>query len=175
MRNLADTNDLSDYGDWWSASGTNRWAPPGITPHPQVQDAFGSPGAYEDLGTNELAMLDVIGWTLAGNVALPPLPVIYGPALDFFPNGAAQLTISWPNTVSGYVLQESTNLASGSWVASATGSTNPEVILPTATQKFYRLYNVPTLSDALAKGAAVQPETNSALELETHVFLPRKP
>src|ERR1039458_4037932 len=32
-----------DYSDFWSAYTTNRWAPPGITPHPPVQDAFNTP------------------------------------------------------------------------------------------------------------------------------------
>jgi hypothetical protein len=42
----------ADFGDW--ASG----------PTPQVQDAFGSPGADPNLGSNELTALDVIGYNL---------------------------------------------------------------------------------------------------------------
>lgn len=37
---------------------------------PQVQDAFGSPGAILDVGTNEQTALDVLGYTLA----LTPVP-----------------------------------------------------------------------------------------------------
>lgn len=44
-----------DYGDWWSETGAQT---------PQVQDAFGTPGAIPDLGV-ELTGLDVIGYTVA--------------------------------------------------------------------------------------------------------------
>ena len=42
----------SDFGDW--ATG----------PTPQVQDAFGTPGASINLGPNERTALDVIGYNL---------------------------------------------------------------------------------------------------------------
>src|ERR1019366_9052864 len=89
-----------DYHDWWSVSAL--WAPPGNTPHEQVQDAFGGPGTTQDEGTNELAMLDVIGYTLA--VTTP----IGSPQLIITGNGANQFTLSWTNTAAGYVLQERT-------------------------------------------------------------------
>jgi hypothetical protein len=50
-------NSGGDYGDWWS-TGSHT---------PQVQDAFGTPGAAPDLGV-ELTALDVIGYDL---VAVP--------------------------------------------------------------------------------------------------------
>jgi uncharacterized repeat protein (TIGR03803 family) len=161
---------LGDYADWWSAFDTNRWALPGTTPHPQVQDAFGNPGTVQDLGINELAMLDIVGWTLFGNVTQPTAP-----ALAFVSSSAGQITISWPNNVSGYVLQESTSLTPGSWATAATGSTNPAVILTTATKKFYRLYKAATPSIALAKTAAVQLSKSTSDELKTRVFRPRQP
>ncbi len=51
---LVDFNQINgaDYADWKTGSS------------PQVQDAFGTPGAQIDIGTNELTALDVVGYTL---------------------------------------------------------------------------------------------------------------
>lgn len=66
----------ADYGDWGNASNTKS----GNTP-PQVQDAYGAPGATISLGINELTALNVVGWNLtpagmlAAGIASPvPLP-----------------------------------------------------------------------------------------------------
>ena len=109
----------ADFGDWWSDNDI-FWAPPGIPPHSQVQDAFGEPGGYDDLGSNELAILDVVGWTLA----VPP------PSLAIVRSGTSQFTLSWTSTASGYVLEERTNLISGNWTFSTTGAANPAVTTP---------------------------------------------
>ena len=126
------------------------FAPPGVTPHAEVQDAYATPSYFSypgnftyypttnyyyentspDLGTNELTMLDVIGWTL---VAPPPTLVIGK-------SGATHIVLSWPTNDTGFTLQERTNLASGSWIASGSGSTNPAVIPNPSVPKFYRLY-----------------------------------
>jgi hypothetical protein len=45
-----------DFGDWFSVSGDQT---------PEVQDAFGTPGVYENLGV-ELTVLDVLGYTRIG-------------------------------------------------------------------------------------------------------------
>jgi hypothetical protein len=47
------TSNGAEYGDWASSA------------TPQVQDAFGTPGANPTLGPNELIALDVIGYTPA--------------------------------------------------------------------------------------------------------------
>jgi hypothetical protein len=164
------TNPGGDYADWWSSTGF--WALPGITPHPQVQDAFGNPGTVEDLGPNELAMLDAVGWTLTS-----PVPVA-APKLWIVNNGVGQITILWPDSFSGYGLQESTNLVSGSWVASASGTANPAVITITSNQKFYRLNNpnpvvIPEVVQA--KLVPVPSKRTSPLELVTRVFRPGQP
>jgi hypothetical protein len=52
----------SDYSDW--GDGVTPADGMGNTP-PQVQDAFGTPGAIINIGTNELTSLDVVGWNLA--------------------------------------------------------------------------------------------------------------
>lgn len=156
-----------DYHDWWSA--TNLWAPPGQTPHAQVQDAFGSTGNTQDEGPHELAGLDVIGYTLAA-AALPAQPTI-----TIVRSGARQFTISWPNGYSGFVLQENTNLVSGSWVASATGSTNPAVILSTNSPKFYRLSKSQFQGGAIAQTAATQISPSHTLRLVTRVYQPSHP
>ncbi len=163
-------NSGGDYGDWWSFYGTNRWSPLGTTPQPQVQDAFGIPGTVQDLGPNELTMLDVVGWTLTANVTQPTAPPI-----TIISSGPGQITLSWSNNVSGYVLQESTNLTSGSWVDSVTGSTNQVAIPTTTNMKFYRLYKVVAPSIALAKTAPVQPSKSTVLKSVTRVFRTRQP
>lgn len=159
-----------DYADWWSASGF--WAPPGITPHPQVQDAFGNQGTVEDLGPNELAMLDAVGWTLTA-----PVPAT-APILWMVKSGPGQATILWADSFDGYVLQERTNLLSGMWVASASGSTNPAFITVSTGQKFYRLYNsnpvvIPEIVSM--KSGVVQSKRTSALQLVTRVYRPGQP
>ena len=64
-------NAKGDYSDFWSVYLTNRWSPPGITPHSQIQDAFNTPGVVVDYGINELAMLDVIGWRTVADINQP--------------------------------------------------------------------------------------------------------
>jgi len=165
----------ADLGDFW---GFNQdpdtllplyWSPRGTTPHAEVQDAFATASYFSypdnfidypttnyyyentspDLGTNELTMLDVIGWTLSANVKPATAPTI-----SLVRSGTHQITLSWPTNVAGYTLQETTNLASGSWAASATGAKTPAVIMITNTQKFYRLDN-PTLKPAIVPVAPV--------------------
>src|ERR1035441_7405106 len=87
-----------DYSDFWSAYTTNRWAPPGITPHPQVQDAFNTPGVVLDYGINELGMLDVIGWTLSDSAKASLTP----PTVNFtFPPPGAELSDASAQIISG--------------------------------------------------------------------------
>jgi hypothetical protein len=181
----------ADLGDFWGSSQDPvsllplHWSPPGITPHAQVQDAFGTPGFFSypanfvnypttnyyyentspDLATNELTMLDVLGWTLIANVKPP--------AISIGRTGAHQMTLSWPTNFTGYTLQERTNLTSGSWVASATGAKNPAVITITNGQKFYRLDN-PSAKPAVgrAEPAAVEPLTATPVIRAIHVWMP---
>ena len=49
-----------DYADWGNGVTNAEY---GNAP-PQVQDAFGTPGADTQLGPNELTALDVVGWNL---------------------------------------------------------------------------------------------------------------
>jgi hypothetical protein len=158
-----------DYGDWWSVNGNNRWAPPGVMPVAQVQDAFGNPQVYQDLGVSELTALDVVGYTLA--VTAPATP----PIVKIFRSGANQFTLSWSNSYSGFVLQENTNLISGSWIASATGSTNPAVISSATGQKFYRLYKAATPALALAQAAPAGRSTDKSDQRVIHVIRLRQP
>mgnify|MGYP003337574255 FL=1 len=116
-----------DYGDFWSKTG--NWSPPGTTPVAQVQDAFGGPGVFVDEGTNELAILDVIGYTLAST----------RPTLNIAVSGANQVTLSWPSNFTGFILQERTLFGGGTWTASASGGTTPATAATTGTQKYFRL------------------------------------
>jgi hypothetical protein len=156
-----------DYHDWWSVSGL--WAPAGKTPHEQVQDAFGGPGTTQDLGQNEMAMLDVIGYTLA--IATPQAP----PVVRIIRSGANQFTLSWTNAATGYVLQESTNLVLGSWAFSITGSTNPAVVSTTVNQNFYRLFKAGSSSLSHPKTATGARSSAQHYERMTHVVQPRQP
>ncbi len=54
----------ADYGDWLSNP-----IPAGF--EPQVQDAFGTPGANPALGVNELTALNVVGYSLNSQGAVP--------------------------------------------------------------------------------------------------------
>jgi hypothetical protein len=159
------TDGYGDYGDWWSYSA--HWSPvTGITNYfPQVQDAYGTPGSYEDIGVSERTLLDVVGWTLsAAPVTKPPLKIVR--------SGANQFTFSWTNTATGYVLQERTNLLLGSWNFSVTGGTNPAVIVTTNAQKFYRLYKSSS-SELPAPANVVVPAAQGSYRLVTHILRPR--
>jgi hypothetical protein len=151
----------SDLGDLWGFSQDPNtflplyWSPPGVTPHAEVQDAFSTASYFSfpenfkffpttnyyyentspDLGTNELTMLDIIGWTLIAKSAPPMIP-----AVSFVGSGT-KLTLSWPTNAAGYSLQQSPSLKPGSWVAAATGAQNPAVITIANSQEFYRLVN----------------------------------
>ena len=156
-----------DYHDWFSSSAL--WAPPGQTPHEQVQDAFGGPGGFQDEGPNELAMLDVIGYTLATTTPQTQ------PLVQIIRSGVNQFTVSWTNTATGYVLQERTNLLFGDWAFSTTGSTNPAILLTTNIQKFYRLYKAAAPSVVFNQSVAVQQLSTHTLERVIHSIQPRKP
>jgi len=158
-----------DYGDWWSTHYPTNWSPTtGLTlNYPQVQDAFSGPNTAKNLGVAELTALDVVGWTLATPVA--PL------ALTMVRTSANHYTISWPNSYTGYVLQENTNLLdSTGWVDSSSGTANPAVLVSTTGQKFYRLFQRPN-SIVLSAAPAPHPSTTIAHEAVTRVLRPRNP
>jgi hypothetical protein len=164
-------NPDGDYGDFWSDN-DEFWAPPGIPPHEQVQDAFAYNGTVRDVGPNELAMLDAVGWTLVS-----PVPKL-APTLWIVHSGAGQITLSWSVSFTGYTLQERTNLVSGSWVASATGTNNPAVIAVTGKTKFYQLYNPnpPVVPEVVqAETVPVPPTSTSPLQRITRLYRPGQP
>jgi hypothetical protein len=151
-----------DYGDFWSY--TDYWAPPGKTAGPQVQDAFGTSGQYEDIGVNEMAILDVVGWTLAAK-----------PVITIARSTAGHLKLSWPtNLLSQFSLQESTNLNSATnWIASVSGSTNPAIVVSSPARKFYRLVGQAPMGAVVTEQAATAtPSTNLNFQPETHVYQP---
>jgi hypothetical protein len=159
-------NAGGDYGDWWSVSDI-FWAPPGMTRVPQVQDAYADPGTFQDLGTNEFTLLDVIGYTLT----IHPTP----PTLIIVRSSPGHVTLSWTANVTGFSLEERTNLSSGSWIASPSGSSNPAIITASGAPKFYRLYQPAAPSIAQAQTAQAQPAMVGPFQSSTHVFQPPQP
>lgn len=156
-------NSGGDYADWWSVD--NNWQAGQIGNFPQVQDAFSNPGFALDNGSNELAALDIVGWTLASTVATTVVP-----SLKIVRSGLNLFTLSWTNTATGYVLQENTNLlTSATWIASTTGSTNPAVITSTNKQKFYRLYNPTATLHAFTQSAQSESAALSPDALKVHI------
>lgn len=151
-----------DYGDFWSKTGT--WSPPGTTPVGQVQDAFGGPGVFQDEGPNELAILDVLGYTLASS----------RPTLNLVPSGANQVTLSWPSNFTGFVLQERTLFGGGTWTASASGGTTPATVATTGTQKYFRLIKNPPVVPGVKPAALnLATATEPSLRRVIHVTQPR--
>lgn len=94
----------ADFGDWWSA-GKVYWSPPGTKPKPQVQDAFGTPGATPSLEV-ELTALDVIGYDL-----LTAQPIVQTPT-----HNANSFSFVW-SALPGqsYQVQFTTNLTGNVW------------------------------------------------------------
>ena len=180
------TDSGGDYGDFWGIHQDPitflpvYWSPPGVTPHAEVQNAFGTPGYFgypanflpaiysentsPDLGTNELTMMDVIGWTLITH--LPP------PMLTMAIRGSQKLAISWPASYAGYTLQERTNLMSGSWITSATGTNNPAVVTNNISHKYYRLYQAAVPAVAAAIPATSQTSAATARAFRILKFQP---
>jgi hypothetical protein len=62
------------------------------------------------------------------------------PRLTVVRAGPGQAAISWTPNTPGFVLQEKTNLMSGSWSNSPSGSTNPITVPDTMSRKLYRLF-----------------------------------
>jgi len=159
-----------DYGDWWSFYFPTNWSPvTGDTLNfGQVQDAFSGSGVAIDLGTAELTALDVVGWTVAA-AATPSAP----PQLNIVRSGVNQYTLSWSNSFSGFVLQERTNLNSGSWVSSTSGSTNPAVVISPDSKKFYRLFKSGGASLVAAPSVAPAAQRKVPLYQVTRVYRPQ--
>jgi len=147
-------NSGGDYGDWWSFTGW--WAPPGSTAHEQVQDAFAYPDVAFNVGTNELTVLDVVGYTLANTT----------PSIVIVSSAKGQIKISWAANITDFSLQESTNLHT--WSASSTGTNNPAVIATGSAAKFYRLAMTTTPSVALPN---VKLAEKSSRHRKTHILL----
>jgi hypothetical protein len=107
-----------DFHDWFSPGGQT----------PRVQDAFATSGAMPNL-TVELIALDVIGY----HFMVPTIAIANaGPGME---------TVSWSPNTPGFVLQESTDLASTTWLNSASGTNNPVTITNMATSKFFRVFH----------------------------------
>ena len=61
------------------------------------------------------------------------------PLLTIVPFGSGQARISWTPDTPGFVLQENTNLSTGTWVNSPSGSSNPVIVPATPPIRAYRL------------------------------------
>ena len=158
--NFNQYGNQSDFGDW--GDGVAPADAKGNTPS-QVQDAFGTPGSTEDLGANELIALDVVGYTIIGNVSFSS------------PTYAAGTFTSTFGTIPGqtYQIQRSQSLQQGSWnnvgtpfVATGVSSSfsDPAAI---QNQKFYR-----TMTVAGAQGMIATPKDGQKVDrVQTPVFI----
>jgi len=108
----------------------------------------------------------VIGWQIAFKLSTT------APVVKITQSGANRFTLSWTNSATGFVLQERTNLTSGTWIASVSGSSNPAVVVSTAAQKFYRLYNATAPALAQPQVAAVQ--SSSTTNYQQHIHISRR-
>ncbi len=102
-------------------------------------------GVYSLSGT--IGQPDAGGPVTAGSYSLVggfwALPIAVqsadAPMLSIVLSGSEQARISWTPDTPGFALQETTNLSTGPWVNSASGSSNPVIVPATLPIKSYRL------------------------------------
>jgi hypothetical protein len=105
----------------------NDWFGPGDGSPVRVQDAVGTPGKAVNLNV-ELIVLDTLGY----NLLIPRMTVTR--------LNRTNSTIAWLPATPGYLLTESTNIASTNWLNSSSGTNNPVTITNVIPRvKFYRL------------------------------------
>jgi hypothetical protein len=122
----------NDYGQSTAPAGLSAVLPGAATISGEVDT--NTVGTYELIykTTNYLGG----GGTVQRTVyVIPNAP----PLLSISPGPAGTATISWTPPTAGFVLQHSSNLVDGSWVAAPSGATNPAAIGLNNPARFYRL------------------------------------
>lgn len=153
-------DSTGDYGDWWS-TGSHT---------PQVQDAFGTPGATPNLGV-ELTVLDVIGYDY--------IVAALAPRIQTVTRTGSNIVLTW-NSMAGrtYQVQYTASASPTSWnnlgsPITATGPTaNATDSILGAQSRFYRIVMLyPAVSSALHNNV---PENAGPLTLSKHYLWPAR-
>ena len=116
--------------DHWADDVMSRVFPGGAVQEASMTPALGF-GVRRFCTDLDVAALEDMGWKIRPGGA-PTLTIVRTPP--------GQATISWAPATPGFVLQEKTNLTSGNWSNSPSGSTNPITVPATFPTKFYRLF-----------------------------------
>ncbi len=156
-------NAGADYGDWWSIGAHT----------PQVQDAYGTPGATPDLGV-EFTVLDVVGYDY--------VPATIPPLFQTVSQTNGTISFTW-NSVSGrtYQVESTTNLIPAVWnnlgSPLTAGGTALGVSDSTVTnaQNFYRVALLAPGTPPAAAPSSQSQAIAATLVLGTNRFLPLAP
>ena len=116
--------------DWFTIDGGGGTSTGGVY---SLSGTIGQPDAGGPMTGGTYSLVGGF-WALPFAVQSPDAPL-----LSIVPVGAGQARISWTPNTSGFVLQETTNLSTGPWVNSASGSSNPVIVPATLPIKSYRL------------------------------------
>jgi len=161
----------ADFGDWGNVNSPGN----GNTP-PQIQDAFGSPGATPNLKANELIALDVVGYTL----------IVGAPTVQDVTQAANSFAFAWTSMPGqSYQVQSTTNLNGNFWNdlgGPITASSLTTGISDTNASGSERFYRVVALSQSAAPAISISrpqtiatPYTLVTNAVATHRFLRARP
>ena len=116
--------------DWFTIDGGGGTSTGGVY---SVSGTLGQPDAGAPMtgGT----------YSLVGGFWILPLAIqsAEAPVLRIEPHSIGQAQLSWSPSTPGFVLQETTNIATGQWINSPSGATNPVIVPATLPAKWYRL------------------------------------
>ena len=116
--------------NWFTIDGGGGTSTGGIY---SLSGTIGQPDAGDPMTGGSFSLV-------GGFWALPfAVQSVDAPLLTIEPFGSGQARISWAPNSPGFVLQETTDLASGTWVNSPSGAVNPVVVPATLPIKSYRL------------------------------------
>ena len=92
-------------------------------------------------GTNNPVVFDALAnYAFVANFAFAPVPVA-PPQLVLLPSAPGALVLQWPTNASGFVLEQTSDLASTNWVTFAgtttVADTNYQASIPTQTGSGY--------------------------------------
>lgn len=116
--------------DWFTIDGGGGTSSGGVY---SLSGTIGQPDAGVTMTGGQYTLVGGF-WALPFAVQEPGAPTL---AIE--PFGSGQARISWSPNTPGYILQENTDLNTGNWENSPSGSTNPAIVPATIPIKAYRL------------------------------------